>query len=40
VTFAQKRVELRAAYDDSATVVEGSRTAARLDGGHKGAFGR
>jgi hypothetical protein len=38
-TLAQQRVELSAAYADSATVGEGSTPAARLDGGHNSAFG-
>jgi hypothetical protein len=38
-TLAQQRVELSAANGDGATVREGSIPAARLDGGHKGAFG-
>jgi hypothetical protein len=37
--LAQERVELSAAHGDGATVGEGSIPAARLDGGHKGAFG-
>jgi hypothetical protein len=38
-TLAQQRVELSAAYGDGAAVGEGSIPAARLGGGHQGAFG-